>query len=116
MTMPLPLPSPFADLEQLADRWARPTIAARHALRLSTSPAERAELYNALLPQLPQILEFLGGSELEKLDQPEERLLQLALSAVQVALAIENNGNGPREAMHAKSAVKMKTIKELDRF
>jgi hypothetical protein len=109
-----PLPAQFSDLDRFVAQWGRSSIGARHAQRLSSSLAERQAFYDAAQVRLQEMLEFLNRFDLDRLPPEATVLLQLALSLMQVALAIENNGNGVAEAKHALSAHKVKIVKELD--
>jgi len=84
------LPEQFNDLQTLAERWALPTFAARYDRRATAEMAELQQFYDTLLPQMPQIMEFLHQYETGKeLPAPVDTLMQLAMSFMDVAPAVE---------------------------
>lgn len=87
------LPEGFADLERFVPAWALATERERNARRLSSSIEEIRELYDAVLARFEALLAHLARFRLSELPPAEERLLQLALSLMEVAPAVEIYGS-----------------------
>lgn len=83
------LPGGFADIARFAETWALPTEAARNARRRSSSMAELNVFYDAVLPRMRQIISHLNQFELATMPRPEQCLLDLALSFMEVAMSVE---------------------------
>lgn len=89
---PVMLPDRFRDLEPLASRWALPTEAERHALRLTSTIAELRALYDALMPRIDDILAYLSEFQLESLSAEARNLLHLSFSLAEIGPAVELYG------------------------
>ena len=83
------LPAAYADLEHLAQEWSLPTESERRQRRLRAQYTELETLYHTLLPRLPAVLDDLNRTPLDTMDSSEQRLLWLALSFVEAAIAVE---------------------------
>ena len=81
-------PLAFADLEPLAD-WALPTERARNQKRREASPDVLRAFYAQMEPRIRDIIASFEGTTLDALDPPQQRLLWLSLSLVEVAFAVE---------------------------
>lgn len=92
------LPAGYDALAPFVTRWAVEGMAARAALRGTSSPAERQAFYDAAAPLLAGALDMLDAKPLTALNAQEQRLLTLYLAYAHVALAIESQG--PDEAKH----------------
>ena len=87
-------PPAFADLEPLAD-WALPTERDRNRKRREASESELRAFYDQMEPRIRDIIGSFEGTRLEDLKGPEQRLLWLAFSLVEVAFAVEKyDGEG----------------------
>lgn len=86
------LPAAFADLEPLAERYALPTERARHTARLTADFADLRHFYDAVLPRMPQIQAHLAVQPWPELPAAEQRLMDLALFLMEIALAVESHG------------------------
>ena len=83
------LPGGFAELEAFVEQWDLITERERHTTRL-TAPIEQSNaLYDALLPQIEPIAEYLADFDINALPAPEQSLLNLALSFMEVSLTVE---------------------------
>ncbi len=82
------LPSEFADLEPYLV-WAQSTELARHQVRVSRSIEEIRAFYDAVLPRIEAILEYLNAFPLDDMPEQEHRLLELSLGLVEAANAVE---------------------------
>jgi hypothetical protein len=92
------LPAGYEALEPFVAQWAVKGMAARAALRGSSSHAERQSFYDAAAPLLAGTLAALDTKPLAELGDKEQRLLTLYLAYAHVALAIESQG--PDEYKH----------------
>ena len=81
-----PLPAALADLEPLARRLARPTA------RMSADLAGLRGFYDAVLARMPDIHAHLSAQPWPDLPEPEQRLMNLALFLMEIALAVESHG------------------------
>jgi hypothetical protein len=82
------LPGPFRDLEPFAD-WALPTERERMAARESSRIEELQVFYSAMMGRLPAIVEYLKQFPLDRMPEDSQRLLEMALSLVEVSIAVE---------------------------
>lgn len=82
------LPEQFKDLQRLAD-WGLPTESERHARRLASRFDELRDYYNTLLPRLETVVNHLNGFPLDKMPEPEKRLLYMGLMFIEAAVAVE---------------------------
>jgi hypothetical protein len=86
------LPSGFRDLERLAETWALPSEAERHAKRLASTIVELRAFYNAIFPRIEDILAYLSEFQVENLTPEGQYLLLLAFSLAEVGPAVELYG------------------------
>jgi hypothetical protein len=85
------LPAAFADLEPLAQRFALPTERARHTARLTADFADLQRFYDTVLPRMPDIHAHLSAQPWPDQPEPAQRLMNLALFLMEIALAIESH-------------------------
>lgn len=90
------LPEPFADLEGLAADWSLATQREREQKRLASTAEELEAVYDALLPRLDQILEYLNAYRLDALPADAQRLFFLTLSFAEIAPFVECYCGEPR--------------------
>jgi hypothetical protein len=86
------LPQKFASLAMFTDMWALPTRAERFRQRVTARFDDVKAFYDAMLPQMDDIVAHLNTfpiAERGKLPGAESNLLFLALSFMEVALAVE---------------------------
>lgn len=83
------LPDCFKDLESLVSAWALPTGSERSGKRLSSTMEEINAFYNAMLPRMDEILEYLSQFPIDELPEDVRRLYYLALSLAEIAPAVE---------------------------
>jgi hypothetical protein len=81
-------PAPFADLEPLAD-WALATEGQRARKRRDSTMAEIRTFYDAVLPRMEAMIDYLNPLPLDHLPDDARRLLHLTLSLAEVAPAVE---------------------------
>jgi len=79
----------FADLGPFSGKWALATEAERNAMRRTTSMRELTAFYDAMLPRMRDIIAHLNMSPLDHLSTPDRLLLNMALSFMEVAMAVE---------------------------
>lgn len=107
------LPEPFAGLEPYVAAWALPSMQGRHERRLSSTPAEREELYRAVAPVFDAVMQHLGTVPMEGLSGPDATLMQLALSFTEIALSQELFD--PRlHAAHAEAVRRVSILRTAD--
>lgn len=82
----------FADLEELAQKWALPTERARMERRLQAGMGELRELYDRVMPRLEAIILRLNSYPLEQIPPQEQVLKYLAYATVEASLAVERFG------------------------
>ena len=83
------LPKKFKDLEVFVDEWALVTESERVKKRYSTSMEEIKSFYDAMVPQLEELLEYLNQFSLDELPEAEQRLLYLTYSLAEISLSVE---------------------------
>jgi hypothetical protein len=83
------LPKSFTDLEEYANTWCLPTQAKRHHQRVTSQMHALEEFYNSMLPRMDAIAEYLNQFPLDELKDDAQDLLNLALSFIEVSLAVE---------------------------
>ncbi|MHA6795714.1 hypothetical protein ACVGVM_19690 [Pseudonocardia bannensis] len=95
-TQPAPavLPNGFEDLARFRD-WMVPTDRERVERRLSVPFVEVKAFYDEILPELDRILPYLQTRPPTDMSQEDANLLNLALSLVEVANAVEIYNQGP---------------------
>ncbi len=86
------LPDQLRDLEPFASVWVLPTEAERHAKRLASDITELRALYDALMPQIKEVLAYLSEFQLENLTPEGRNLLYLACSLAEISPAVELYG------------------------
>ena len=82
------LPAPFVGLEPFV-HWALATEWERFIARESSSREELQMFYDAMMPRAPAIVEYLNRFPLDRMPEDAARLLRMALSVVEVSIAIE---------------------------
>jgi hypothetical protein len=87
------LPTQFASLQRFVDAgWAAPDRRDRTEMRLTSQFTELQSLYDAVVPQLVPILDYLDQFRLDKLSEEQARLLQLAYAIAEIRNAVESWG------------------------
>jgi len=89
------LPTSFATLDLLAEKWSLATQNQREARRRVSTPAEIRELYDTLLPRMDAVLDYLNQFTLDALPPEAQRLLYLTFSLAEVAPYVECYGSNP---------------------
>jgi len=83
------LPVALSPLLSLAAEWALPTEAARKEKRATSTMEQLKEFYDRVHPRVVEIGAHLDRYPMGSLPRDQERLFQLALMAVEVAMPIE---------------------------
>ena len=83
------LPGKFSILESFVADWGHATELARSEKRWSASEEEYRSFYNAMLPLLDEILEYLDQYELGKIPESSLPLYHLALAFSEAAPHVE---------------------------
>ena len=87
--MDLLLPDEFRDLDGFVARWSLPTQNQREAARRTSSARDRKEFYDAVVPRLPAIIDYLNRFQRGSMPEDAQRLFDLALSLVEIAPNVE---------------------------
>jgi hypothetical protein len=82
------LPETFADLEQFVV-WALATETARNARRRASTMEELRAFYDAILPRMDEVIEYLDEYPLDAMPADARRLFLMGLSFMEVSPAIE---------------------------
>jgi hypothetical protein len=106
------LPEGFQDLERFVTTWASATAEGRIASRLGTSVDEQRQFYDASKDRLPEMLDHLDGKDIDKLDDPNQRLYRLVLGFAHAALAAETFG--PDEPLHARGQRRIQLTRSME--
>lgn len=83
------LPADFTQLAPYAEKWALGTESSRRKTRMQSSQAELVEFYNAMKPVLDDAIQHLNKFGLDDMPEPEQNLLNTALSLVEISVAVE---------------------------
>jgi hypothetical protein len=86
------LPEGFQLLEGFVETWSLPTRSERFQKRVATKFEDVKQFYEALLPRMDDIVRHLNTfpiADRDNLPAAETALFQLALSFMEVALAVE---------------------------
>lgn len=83
------VPDQFKDLGAFAPAWTLATETERNHRRLSSSMEELQALYEAMLPQMDAIFEYLNQFPLDNMPEDAKRLFYLTLSFAEIAPAVE---------------------------
>jgi hypothetical protein len=82
------LPAPFVGLGPFA-HWALATEWERFMARESSSREELQMFYEAMMPRMAAIVEYLNRFALDRMPEDAVQLLRMALSVVEVSIATE---------------------------
>jgi len=83
------LPREFSELERFIDQWALPAQSERESRRRQTTPREREDFYEAVMPRLEAIIAWLDHFPLDAMPPEAQRLLHLILSLAEIAPTVE---------------------------
>lgn len=103
------LPQGFEALQPFVGQWSRDTLSARDTARLDSSPDERRAFYDAAGALAPAALDYLDARALDSFNPGERALMNLMLSLIHVALAVELQG--AEEPVHAFGARRMPILR-----
>jgi hypothetical protein len=85
----LKLPKDFIALEKFAEAWCLASQTERHQKRVTSEMKDLEAFYAAMLPRIDAIAEYLNKFPLEDVKDKDQNLLYLALSFIEVSLAVE---------------------------
>lgn len=89
MTTPPVLPEEFRYLQPFVSKWAVATEVGRNRVRRHSSMPQIREFYNVIVPRLDAVIIYLNRFPLDDMPAPARLLLRLALSAMEIAPAVE---------------------------
>ena len=98
------LPEVFSDLSRYSADWIHSTEVERNRYRVNCSLAELRGFYEAMMPKMEEISNFLNNYSLAELPRECTNLLELALMAMEVAPSVEyyNSPDVPDSVEHEK--------------
>lgn len=79
------LPEQFSQLESLAETWALPTELQRSQQRWIATPEDYRRFYQAMLPVLDEVLDYLDQYQPDAISEPALPLYHLALAFAEAA-------------------------------
>jgi hypothetical protein len=85
------LPAQFAELEGFLG-WSLATERERTAKRQTSSMREIKAFYDAIVPRLDELLDYLNDFPQEDVSSDVQRLFLLSMSLAEIAPAVENFG------------------------
>jgi hypothetical protein len=86
----LSLPNAFEDLDPLVARgWALATERERNTKRYASTMEELQEVYDAILPRIDDVIEYLNDFPLDDMPEDAKRLLHLTFALAEINLAVE---------------------------
>ncbi|MBF6569749.1 MAG: hypothetical protein IVW54_12840 [Candidatus Binataceae bacterium] len=83
------LPAQFSDLEQFVGVWDLPTERQRNRQRLVSTIEQLRAFYDAMMPRMESIIEYLNQFPLDQIPDGARQLFYLTLSLAEVANAVE---------------------------
>ena len=83
------LPKGFQDLEPFVENWALSREVERNRQRRSSTIEQLQEFYDAILPRMDEIVGYLNQFSLDEMPKDAQRLLNMGLSLMEIAPAIE---------------------------
>jgi hypothetical protein len=90
------LPDGFEKLADLLPIWALPTENARSEKRWRSTPRDFQSFYDAMMPELPRILDLLSRYPLAGAPAEVESLYRLTMAFAEVAPHTEMYGNSAK--------------------
>ena len=89
MTETVTLPAAFAALQPYVDTWALADENSRIHKRVNAPMEELRAFYDAILPHMEAVMQYLQGCPVQGLPPADEALLRLALSYAEVSRVFE---------------------------
>lgn len=89
MSTPRPLPAPFADLQPWVAAWALPTERERYFLLHTTTLETLRSFYDAMLPRMDAILDYLNQYRLGELPEDARTLFDLSMCFAETAHPVD---------------------------
>lgn len=86
--MSVSLPDQFKDLEPFV-AWALPTMTARRDKRLASTYEDVKAYYDAMLPRIEGVLEYLNQFPLDNMPENEQNLMNMALAFADAISCVE---------------------------
>ena len=82
------LPAQFAAFERFS-AWILERQDDRYDLRLASTMAEMQDVYDTMLPRVPEIVAYLDQFSMDDLPEPARKLMLLTFSLVQCSFPVE---------------------------
>lgn len=83
------LPEQFADLEPLVSEWGLAKQADREKKRSSSTAAEIRTFYDAIVPRMEEILNYLNQFPVDDIPEQAKTLLFLTFSLAEISAFVE---------------------------
>lgn len=87
----------FSTLEPHTTAWGLPTSEQRLAKRMASTIEELRSFYDAMLPRLPEIIDYLNQFPLDSIPEPDRPLGHAALAMCEVDNAVNKWGKSTLE-------------------
>jgi hypothetical protein len=87
------LPGGFEELELFVSDWALPLESQRNQKRISSTMDQLQAFYDALLPRMEELVDYLNQFRLDEMPEDAKRLLYLAFSLMEIAMPVEVLGS-----------------------
>jgi hypothetical protein len=89
MSIEMSLPAGFEMLEPFVPDWSLPSEFQRRTKRVDASMDEHRRFYAAIMAEWPRVAEHLKNSPPYELDAKTERLLNLAMMAMEAGVVVK---------------------------
>ncbi len=86
------LPAQFSELERFLPEWAPTNEMDLIGKRMSSSVEEKQDFYDAVLPRIEEMLDFLAKYSLDDVPEDVANLIRLGQMFMDAAFPIENYG------------------------
>ena len=93
------LPKDFQDLEAFATYWALPTGNERADRRRESTMEQIQAFYDAILPRMDAVMEYLNTFAIDELPEEAKPLLYLSLALAEVSRPVELYGRPGAEGL-----------------
>jgi hypothetical protein len=110
------LPPGFQDLEHFVPEWALDTEQARFEKLHAVKHADLRTFYEAVLPRLPAILDYLGRHKLSAMPRDARTLYDLAMTLVETSHPMDLKwGNTDFPGAYRWQAIEFQTVSQQSR-
>lgn len=89
MATQIKIPAQFKELQPFAEAWALDRVSKRIKKRLSSEMDEIQAFYDAMMPRLEEIIEYLNQYPLDNMPEDAQNLLYMCLSLTEISNCVE---------------------------